>query len=170
MPWKYVISNLKEEETVGTFYENELQKTNQKDFRIEKVIKRKFDNLYVIWKGYDSSLNSCIHKKTYYKWVNIFQNQNLYGEWVKVESDLSNYATKTALKNVIGTDTSLFPKKTWFTNLKLDTDKLKKIPTNLNNLKSKADELNLDKLIPIPIDLTKLSNAVKNDVVKIRYI
>ena len=67
MPWKYVISNLKEEETVGTFYENELQKTNQKDFRIEKVIKRKFDNLYVIWKGYDSSLNSCIHKKTYYK-------------------------------------------------------------------------------------------------------
>ena len=102
--------------------------------------------------------------------MNIFQNQNLYGEWVKVESDLSNYATKTALKNVIGTDTSPFPKKNWFTNLKLDTDKLKKIPTNLNNLKSKADELNLDKLIPIPIDLTKLSNAVKNDVVKIRYI
>ena len=102
--------------------------------------------------------------------MNIFQNQNLYGEWVKVESDLSNYATKTVLKKVIGTDTSLFPKKNWFTNLKLDTDELKKIPTNLNNLKSKADELNLDKLIPIPIDLTKLSNAVKNDVVKIRYI
>ena len=44
-------------------YENELQKANQKEFRIEKVIKRKGDKLYVKWKGYDNSFNSWIGKK-----------------------------------------------------------------------------------------------------------
>ena len=43
MPWTYVISNLKEEETDGTFYGKEMQKTNKKEFRVEKVIKRKID-------------------------------------------------------------------------------------------------------------------------------
>ena len=43
--------------------EKELQKTNQKEFRVEKVIKRKDDKLYVKWKGYDSSFNSWIDKK-----------------------------------------------------------------------------------------------------------
>ena len=47
----------------GTFYEKELQKTNQKEFRIEKGIKRKIDKLYVKWKGYDNSFNSWIDKK-----------------------------------------------------------------------------------------------------------
>ena len=46
-----VISDLKGEEIVGKFYEKELQKTNKKEFRIEKVIKRKDDKLYVKWKG-----------------------------------------------------------------------------------------------------------------------
>ena len=63
VPWTYVISDLKGEEIVGTFYEKELQKTNQKEFRVEKVIKRKGDKLYVKWKGYDSSFNSWIDKK-----------------------------------------------------------------------------------------------------------
>ena len=45
VPWTYIISNLNWEETVGTFYEKELQKTNQKKFRLEKVIKRKCDML-----------------------------------------------------------------------------------------------------------------------------
>ena len=49
--WTYVISDLKGEETVGTFYENALQKTYQNEFRIEKVIKKKGDKLYVKWKG-----------------------------------------------------------------------------------------------------------------------
>ena len=44
---KYVINDLNGEENVGTFYENELQKANQKEFRIKKVIKRKGDKLYV---------------------------------------------------------------------------------------------------------------------------
>ena len=62
VPWIYAINDLNSEEITGTFYENELQKTNQKEFRIEKVIKRKGDKLYVKWKGYDSSFNSWINK------------------------------------------------------------------------------------------------------------
>ena len=61
--WTYVISDLKGEEIVATFYEKELQKTNQEEFRVEKVIKRKGNTLYVKWKGYDSSFNSWIDKK-----------------------------------------------------------------------------------------------------------
>ena len=53
-PWTYVINDLNGEEIIGTFYEKELQKTNKKEFRIEKVIKRKGDKLYVKWKGYDN--------------------------------------------------------------------------------------------------------------------
>ena len=63
VPWTYVINDLNGEEIIGTFYEKELQKTNQQEFRIEKVIKRKGDKLYVKWKGYDSSFNSWIDKK-----------------------------------------------------------------------------------------------------------
>ena len=50
-------------EIVRTFYEKEMQKTNQKESRVEKVIKRKGDKLYVKWEGYDSSFNSWIDKK-----------------------------------------------------------------------------------------------------------
>ena len=62
MPWTYIISDLNGEEFVGSFYEK-LQKTNQKEFRIENVIKRKGNKLYVKWKGYNSSFNSWIDKK-----------------------------------------------------------------------------------------------------------
>ena len=48
--WTYVINDLNGEKMVGTFYENELQKTNQKEFRIAKVVKRKGDKLYLKWK------------------------------------------------------------------------------------------------------------------------
>ena len=63
VPWTYVINDLNGEEIIGIFYEKELQKTNQQEFRIEKVIKRKGDSLYVKLKGYDSSLNSWSDKK-----------------------------------------------------------------------------------------------------------
>ena len=63
IPWTYVINDLNGEEIVGTFYEKELQKTNQEEFRIEKVIRRKGNKLYVKWKGYDNSFNSWIDKK-----------------------------------------------------------------------------------------------------------
>ena len=61
--WTCIISDLNGEEIVETFYEKELQKTNQKEFRIEKVVKRKVNKLFVKWKGYDSSFNSWIDKK-----------------------------------------------------------------------------------------------------------
>ena len=51
MPWAYVISDLNGEEIVGSFYEKEFQKTNQKEFRTEKVIQRKGSKPYVKWKG-----------------------------------------------------------------------------------------------------------------------
>ena len=60
--WTYVINYLNGEEITGTFYEKELQKTNHEEFRIEKVIRRKGDKLYVKWKGYDNSFNSWIDK------------------------------------------------------------------------------------------------------------
>ena len=63
VPQTYVLNDLNDEEIIGTFYENELQKTKQNEFRIEKVIKRKGDKLYVKWKGYDKSFNSWIDKK-----------------------------------------------------------------------------------------------------------
>ena len=63
VPLTYVINDLNGEKIIETFYEKELQKTNQKEFRIEKAIKRKGDKLFVKWKGYDNSFNSWIDKK-----------------------------------------------------------------------------------------------------------
>ena len=70
------------------------------------------------------------------------------GRNINVKVDLSNYATKTDLKNVTHVDTSSFALK-----------------TNLASLKTEVDKLDIDKLAPVPVDLSKLSD-VKNDVVK----
>ena len=134
-----------------------MQKTNQKEFRIEKVIKRKGDKFYVKWKGYNNFFKSWIDEKD--MWAN-----------VKNELDLSNYVTKTDLKNASGVDTSSFAKKTDSGNVRydvdeLDIDKLKIVPINLSNLKSKLDKLDIDNLVPVPFDLSKLW-YIKNDVVK----
>ena len=66
-----------------------------------------------------------------------------------VRVNLSNYATKADVKNISHVDTSSFALK-----------------TNLANLKSKVDKLNIDKLKPVPTDLSRLCNVVKNEVVK----
>ena len=58
VPWTFIINDLNGEEIMGAFYEKELQKTSQEEFRIEKVIKRKGDKIYVNWKGYNNSFNS----------------------------------------------------------------------------------------------------------------
>ena len=63
LPWTYFINDLKGEKIVGTFYEKELQKTNNNESRVEKVINRKDNQLYVKWKCYDNSFNSWIDKK-----------------------------------------------------------------------------------------------------------
>ena len=67
-----------------------------------------------------------------------------FGDRIKVKIDLSNYATKTDIKNISHVDTSSFALK-----------------TNLANLKTEVDKLDIDKLVPIPVDLSKLSDAVK---------
>ena len=72
-----------------------------------------------------------------------------FGGNINIKVDLSNYATKTGLKNVRYVDTSSFALK-----------------TNLASLKTEVDKLDIDKLVPVPIDLSKLSDVVKNDVVK----
>ena len=63
VPWTYVINDLNGEEITGSFYEKEVQKTNQKEFTTEKIIKRKGDKFYVKWKGYDNSFSTWINKK-----------------------------------------------------------------------------------------------------------
>ena len=72
-----------------------------------------------------------------------------FGRNINVKVDLSNYATKTDSKNVTHVDTLSFAVK-----------------TNLANLKTEVDKLDIDKLAPVPVDLSKLSHVVKNDVVK----
>ena len=72
-----------------------------------------------------------------------------FGGSISVKVDLSNYATKTDTKNVTHVDTSCFPLK-----------------TNLASLKIEVDKLDIDKLVPVPVDLSKVSDAVKSDVVK----
>ena len=100
-----------------------------------------------------------------------FPEPNSLGVNIKVELDLSNYTTKADFNNVTGVDPSSFAKKTDLANLKsnvdkLDIDKLKNVPTNLNNLKSKLDTLDIRKLETNPVDLNRLSDLVKNDVVQ----
>ena len=73
----------------------------------------------------------------------------IFGRNINVKVDLSHYATKTDLKNVTHVDTSSFALK-----------------TNLANLKTEIDKLDIDKLAPVPFDLSKLSDAVKKNVVK----
>ena len=63
VPWTYGIKDLNGEEILGIFYEKELQKTNQREFRMEKLLRKKGDKLYVKWKGYNNSFNSWIDKK-----------------------------------------------------------------------------------------------------------
>ena len=63
VPYTYIINDLNGEQIIGTFYEKELQKTNQQEYKIEKVIKKKGDKLYIKWKEYDNSFNSWIDKK-----------------------------------------------------------------------------------------------------------
>ena len=101
-----------------------------------------------------------------------FPKPKSFGANVKVKlSDLSDFATKADLKNATGVETSDFPKKTDLAHLKsdaekLDIDKLEKVQTGLDSLKSKVDKLDVHELVHVPVDLSKLSDVAKNDVVK----
>ena len=103
VPWTYAINNLNGKKITESFYEKELQKTSEKQFRIEKVIKKKGDKFYVKWKGYDNSYNSWINKKDLkQKWVNTSLNHLIHilvtENWSNLikltKIDLSNYATE----------------------------------------------------------------------------
>ena len=107
------------------FYKKELQNTYQKEFRIEKVINRKGDKLYVNWKSYDNSFNSWTDKKDIVKKI-------------EVQSDFFNYTTKSDLKNARDVDTSYFAKN-----------------TDLASLKSEVDKLYIGKLKTTPVDISK---------------
>ena len=72
-----------------------------------------------------------------------------FGGDINVKVDLTNYVTKADIKNISHVHTSSFALK-----------------TNLANLKTEIDKLDIDKLVPVPVDLSKLSDVVKNDVVK----
>ena len=85
-----------------------------------------------------------------YKMSQLFPNPyELFGGDINVKVDLSNHATKTDTKNILHVDTSSFALK-----------------ANLSSLKTEVAELDIYKLVPVPTDLSKLSNVVKNDVVK----
>ena len=89
------------------------------------------------------------YKKLNYKMIAYYPPYRNSSNNVKVELDLTNYATKTDLKNITHVDFSSFASK-----------------TNLAALKTEVDKIDVDKLKTTPTDLAKLSNVVKNDVVK----
>ena len=72
-----------------------------------------------------------------------------FGKNINVKVDLSLYATKADIKNISHVDASSFALK-----------------TNLNNLKTEIDKLDIDKLVPVPVDLSKVSDVEKNDGIK----
>ena len=134
MPWKYLIKDLHGKE-------KELQKTIQKEFRIEKG-----DKLYIKWKAYDNPFNSWIEIK---RKLSYFPESHPNKNKTEVELDLSNYSTKSDQVNTTGVAASQFSKK-----------------DDLVNLKSDADKLDFDKLKTTHVDLSKLNNVVNNHVVK----
>ena len=116
--------------------------------------------MYIKWKGYDNSFNSWIDKKDsvwFYrlqflciKIIPYFPKPyEPFSGVINVKVDLSNYATKSDIKNISPADTSNFALK-----------------TNLAYLKTEVDKLDIDKLVPIPVDLSKLNDVVKSDVIK----
>ena len=127
-----------------------MQNTNQKQFKTEKVIKNKGDKLYIKWKDYDNSFDSWIDKKILYEMSQCFPKPyEAFGRDIDVNGDLSNYATKTDLKNATGIYISKLEAK-----------------SDLASLKAEVVKIDIDKLKTVPIDLSKLSNVIKNKLVK----
>ena len=119
------------------------------------MIKRKGNKLYVKWKWYDNSFNSWIDKN-YIEWNFLYKKSQYFpkpyepfdGD-INVKVDLSNYATKADFKNAAGIDTSKLATK-----------------SDLASLRAEVDKLDIEKLIPIPVDLNKLSDVVKMMLLK----
>ena len=125
-----------------------MQKTNQEEFWVEKLIKSKCDKLFIKWKRYDDSFNSLIGQKDIIWMSEYFPKPKFLGGNVKVELNLSNYVTKADLKQATGVDTLKVAKT-----------------VDLTGFKSEIDKLDIEKLETTPADLSTLSD-VKNEVVK----
>ena len=123
-----------------------------KNYRIENVIKKKGDKWYVKWQGYDNSFNSWIDKKDL---VGLYKMSRYFPKPYKPFSRGINVIImqQKQVLNISHVNTSSFALK-----------------TNLANLKTDADKLDIDKLVPVPVDLSKLSDLVKYDVVKKLYM
>ena len=141
VPWTYVISNLNGEEIVGTFCEKELQKTNQREYRIEKVIK----------KGYDNSFNSWVNKKDITTGVDTSQFTKK-GDLADLKSEIDKLEkVPSALKKLnskVG---------------KLNIDKLAPVPNGLSKLIDvvKNDAFKKD---------IKIYMMLKSTILKIKYL
>ena len=118
----------------------------------------------VKWKGYDNSFNSWVDKKNlvWFYWLQFYcikmsqyfpKPYEPFGGDINIKVDLSNYATKTDIKNISHVDTSSFALK-----------------TNLASLKIEVDKLDIDKLAPVPVDLSKLRDVVKMTLLKKMYM
>ena len=89
----------------------------------------------------------CIKKSQYFP-----KPYEPFGRDINVKVDQSNYATKADIRNISHVDTSSFGKKV--------------LKRNLASLKTEVDKLDVDKLVPLPVDLSKLSDVVKNCIIK----
>ena len=100
-----------EQKYLEHFTKNNCKKKNPKEFRVEKVIKRKGGKLYVKWKDYDNSSASWIDKKDIVYMSKHFPEPKSTGKNLKGELDLCNYAAKSNLKNPTSVDTSILHKR-----------------------------------------------------------
>ena len=140
MLWAYVKEGLNGEEIFGRFYEEELQNKNQTDFRVEKVIKSS-KNIMLNGKVMIIDLIGRLIKRILLYKMSYVSEEYIHNKnKTKVELGLSNYVTKFDLKRVTGIDLATF---------------------DLPNFKSDVDDLDIDKLKTVPVDLSKLSSAVK---------
>ena len=142
------------------FIKKNFKKLVKKNLEQRKCLKEKEINCTSNGKGMIIHLIVRLMKKILnkiiFKWNSLITNESVFpkpfrsfGGNINTKVDLSSYATKTDLQNVTHVDTSSFA-----------------LTANLANLKTKVDKLNIDKLAPIPVDFSKQSDVVKNDVVK----
>ena len=149
VPWTYVINNLNGEEITGSFMKQNCKRQIKKNLEQKKYLKEKVINCLSNGKDMIIVLIVGLTKKTLYKNESSKPFNSGFGDSIKVKIDLSNYPTKTDIKNISHVDTSSFVLK-----------------TNLASLKTEVNKLGIDKLAPVFADLSKLSNVVKNDIVK----
>ena len=148
VPWTYVISDLKGEEIVATFYGKKL-----KEKTINYMLNGKVMIIHLIVR--------LITKKYCYIKMSYFPIYSHSKDKIEVRLDLSNYAAKSDLKNVTGVDTSQSAEKDDFANLKTEMDKLDI---------DKLAELDADKLKTVPINFKKLSDVADKKSYLKKYV